>query len=267
MKRFGCIEMQNCQPYCQTMSIAFAYNAHGTLGSVSAWARGGSFWSGFASGAVASFVSTSTGIMTAELPKVWQVSCMVAAGGLSGGVTSTMAGGDFWDGVCNGLICAGLNHAMHLACESLVGPDDPPENCEKTAWDLNGDGKLSKIEADHWWQTGRGKPISVDNSKIDWGNLVIPDGCKIGDLFPIETSDSYRVFPLETAMTYGGTSFEVIDINEVKVVDQLYHYDLRPWNSFENGIRNVATWLGMPLPSSVGVNYMIYYEHPNVIIK
>ena len=24
MKRFGCIGMQNCQPYCQTMSIAFA---------------------------------------------------------------------------------------------------------------------------------------------------------------------------------------------------------------------------------------------------
>ncbi len=128
MKRFGCIGMQNCQPYCQTMSIAFAYNAHGTLGGVSTWARGGSFWSGFASGAVASFVSTSTGIMTAELPKVWQVSCMVAAGGLSGGITSSMAGGDFWDGVCNGLICAGLNHAMHLACESLVGPDDPPKS-------------------------------------------------------------------------------------------------------------------------------------------
>ena len=60
------------------MSIAFAYNAHGTLGGVSTWARGGSFWSGFASGAAASFVSTSTGIMTAELPKAWQVTCMVA---------------------------------------------------------------------------------------------------------------------------------------------------------------------------------------------
>ena len=95
----------------------FQVAAHGTLGGVSTWARGGSFWSGFASGAVASFVSTSTGIMTAELPKVWQVTCMVAAGGLSGGVTSTMAGGDFWDGVCNGLICAGLNHAMHLAAD------------------------------------------------------------------------------------------------------------------------------------------------------
>ena len=37
----------------------------------------------------------------------------IACSGLSGGVTSSMAGGDFWDGVCNGLICAGLNHAMH----------------------------------------------------------------------------------------------------------------------------------------------------------
>ena len=98
----------------------FQVAAHGTLGGVSTWARGGSFWSGFASGAVASFVSTSTGIMTAELPKAWQVSCMVAAGGLSGGVTSSMAGGDFWDGVCNGLICAGLNHAMHLAADVRV---------------------------------------------------------------------------------------------------------------------------------------------------
>lgn len=43
-----------------------------------------------------------------------QVTCMVAAGGLSGGVTASMAGGSFWEGVCNGLICAGLNHAMHV---------------------------------------------------------------------------------------------------------------------------------------------------------
>ena len=115
--------------YYQSLSITIAYDAHGTLaGAASEFRKEGTFWSGFASGAVASFVSTSTGIMTAELPKAWQVSCMVAAGGLSGGVTSTMAGGDFWDGVCNGLICAGLNHAMHLAAETMVGPDDPPDS-------------------------------------------------------------------------------------------------------------------------------------------
>lgn len=105
--------------YYQSLSITIAYDAHGTLGgAASEFRKEGTFWSGFASGAVASFVSTSTGIMTAELPKAWQVSCMVAAGGLSGGITSSMAGGDFWDGVCNGLICSGLNHALHLA----VGP-------------------------------------------------------------------------------------------------------------------------------------------------
>ena len=96
-------------------------NTH-IMGGISTEARGGKFWSGFASGAAASFVASTTGIMTDKLPKAWQVTCMVAAGGLSGGVTATMAGGYFWDGVCNGLICSGLNHAMHLAC----GPDDPP---------------------------------------------------------------------------------------------------------------------------------------------
>ncbi len=122
MKRFGCIGMQNCQPYCQTMSIAFAYNAHGTLGGVSTWARGGSFWSGFASGAVSSFVSSVTeiGCQKLHFSESWTKAALVATGSLSGGVSASMAGGDFWDGVCNGLICAGLNHAMHLAADVRV---------------------------------------------------------------------------------------------------------------------------------------------------
>ena len=120
MKRFGCIGMQNCQPYCQTMSIAFAYESHGTLGGVSTWARGGSFWSGFASGAASSFVSSVAGIACHKAPVVWAKTAMIAAGGLSGGITSSMAGGDFWDGVCNGLICAGLNHALHFVADVRV---------------------------------------------------------------------------------------------------------------------------------------------------
>ena len=102
----------------------FQVLAHGTLGGISTEARGGKFWSGFASGAVASFVSTITGVSCKEfhVPDSWTKAAMVAAGGLSGGVSASMAGGDFWEGMCNGLICSGLNHAMHLAC----GPDDPP---------------------------------------------------------------------------------------------------------------------------------------------
>ena len=112
-------------------------NTH-IMGGISTEARGGKFWSGFASGAAASFVASTTGIMTDKLPKAWQVTCMVAAGGLSGGVTATMAGGYFWDGVCNGLICSGLNHAMHLACETMEGPDDPPGSKKNNAQQLKG---------------------------------------------------------------------------------------------------------------------------------
>ena len=60
------------------------------------------------------------------LAEPWRITATIAAGGLSGGVTSTMAGGDFWDGLCNGLITAGLNHAMHLVAEGVL-PDDPPK--------------------------------------------------------------------------------------------------------------------------------------------
>ncbi len=95
--------MNTCSAYYQSVNKAFAYESHGTLGGVSTWARGGSFWSGFASGAVASFVSSATAGLCVKLgaSEAWTKSAMIAAGGLSGGVSASMAGGDFWDGVCN----------------------------------------------------------------------------------------------------------------------------------------------------------------------
>ena len=109
--------------YYQSLSITIAYDAHGTLaGAASEFRKEGTFWSGFASGAVASFMTTTADVLTQNLCEAWQVTCMVAAGTLSGGVTASMAGGSFWEGVCNGLICSGLNHALHM----IAGPDDPP---------------------------------------------------------------------------------------------------------------------------------------------
>lgn len=85
-------------------------------------------WQGFASGAVSSLVCSSIGVACAKSCSVqWQRAAMIAGGALAGGVSATIAGGNFWDGVCNGLICAGLNHAMHLTCEAMSGPDDPPK--------------------------------------------------------------------------------------------------------------------------------------------
>ena len=105
----------------------FQVVAHGTLGGYSTYARGGEFGVGFASGAVSSAISSiTTGVCGAKInSKEWTVAITVAAGALSGGITAKIAGGDFWEGVCNGLISSGLNHAMHLVAEG-GSPDDPP---------------------------------------------------------------------------------------------------------------------------------------------
>lgn len=132
-------------------------------------------------------------------------------------------------------------------------------------WDLNGDGILQKIEADNWWLNGKGTGITVDNSKIDWSGLKIPQGLSSGDRFAISTTDAFRVLPYETAATYGGTTFEVVGPSQVKVINQLYHYEYRPNVSNENIIRNIMTWLGKPLGE--GVDFMIFYNNPIIRIK
>ena len=39
---------------------------------------------------------------------------MIAGGGVSGGIGSVLGGGSFWDGLGQGLITSGFNHAAHL---------------------------------------------------------------------------------------------------------------------------------------------------------
>ncbi|MBR6441339.1 MAG: hypothetical protein IKS44_04750, partial [Bacteroidales bacterium] len=90
----------------------------------------------FASGAAASLISGAVGGVCdlKNVPAVWTKTAMIAAGGLGGGVSSLIAGGEFIDGLCNGLICAGLNHALHYVAKGVTGPDDPPrQNKNNTA--------------------------------------------------------------------------------------------------------------------------------------
>lgn len=64
---------------------------------------------------------------------------MIAAGGLSGGISSTIAGGDFWDGMRQGLITSALNHVAHL----VGGEPQQPRPKPKVKWHkMNVDKKL-----------------------------------------------------------------------------------------------------------------------------
>jgi hypothetical protein len=44
---------------------------------------------------------------------------MIASGGLSGGLSSAIAGGSFWKGVREGIITSGLNHVAHMVVDGI----------------------------------------------------------------------------------------------------------------------------------------------------
>ncbi len=131
-------------------------------------------------------------------------------------------------------------------------------------WDLNQDSILQKSEADNWWIKGSGVGVSVDNSKINWNGLRIPEDKSTWEFFGLRTTDAFLYLPRETASTYGWTSFEVIDDSTVRVIDQPYHYDYRENDSVENFLRNTATYVGSP--SEDGTDYMIHYDNPLITI-
>ncbi len=136
---------------------------------------------------------------------------------------------------------------------------------DPVSWDLNSDGRFQKDEADSWWLNGGGVDVTVDNSNIDWTGLEIPTEARVGQTFSISTTEAFFKLPYETAATYGGTSFILRGAHTVEVVDQLYHYRLRPNNSVENIARNVMTQVGRP--NGQGTDFMIRYINPLITVR
>lgn len=220
--------------------------------------EGNNFWSGVASGAFGSLGATAWGAFTGKFSN--SAVGTITFGALSGGVGSELTGGNFWQGAVVGGIVAGLNHTLHN---------------NSNRWDLNGDGKLSKTEADLWGVQNDSIDITVDNKKIDWSGLeyVLPKNIKPGDRFAISTVDAFIYLPYETAATYGGTSFIYNGKGSVTVINQAYHYEPRTNNpSMGDKVRNWATSLGYPRTMEIYnrqkfKQYNIKYKNPTFKIK
>ena len=105
---------------------------HGMKSGMMSAIEGGSFLSGFAAGAISSLVSSGVEALGTNFsgsgsfrtvdggfsPNSFGAGAgikavMIASGGLSGGISSSIAGGSFWKGVREGLITSGLNHVLH----------------------------------------------------------------------------------------------------------------------------------------------------------
>lgn len=104
---------------------AFQAGAHALSGGFVSELQGGNFWHGAAAGGISSLSGSLidlSGLQGIDLKAAHWI-----GGGLSGGVGSAIAGGNFVDGLRQGLITGGLNHAAHQIAGSFQGgPGDPP---------------------------------------------------------------------------------------------------------------------------------------------
>lgn len=96
-------------------------NLHGIAGGLISFAQGGNPISGFVAGSSSSLIGSFTthlgGGSTAT----------IFGGGLTGGIGAAITGGNFWQGMQQGLITTGLNHVLHPLTEyEDGGPGDPP---------------------------------------------------------------------------------------------------------------------------------------------
>lgn len=115
-----------------TSNMIIQAGMHGVVGGAISEIQGGKFIHGFYAGVVSSLVSSAitsfstdvNGNLTKFGKSSYYEAVVLASGGLSGGISSSIAGGDFWSGVRQGLITSGLNHLAH---QVLPGEQDPPK--------------------------------------------------------------------------------------------------------------------------------------------
>lgn len=93
----------------------FQAAAHGLAGAYMSGLQGGNPMAGFASGSLSSIVGSFVGTLGAGAAPT------LIGGALSGGVGAHFGGGNFWDGVQQGLITTALNHlAAHANERNLM---------------------------------------------------------------------------------------------------------------------------------------------------
>ncbi|GAQ16075.1 hypothetical protein MODO_3780 [Myroides odoratimimus] len=171
---------------------------HGVTSGAMSEIQGEKFITGLASGIVSSLISSGVeklGKPTSniKLNKQQLKATMLVAGGVSGGISSSIAGGDFWKGMQQGLITSGLNHVAHLITEQIeiskidsrlkekgYNPDDP-------AYDLFRD-KSSKLVNEfakkvlpEYYEAANGPELVITENLVTKGGQAL-DGQVQGSL-------------------------------------------------------------------------------------
>jgi hypothetical protein len=248
---------------------------HGYSGGVMSALEGGNFMSGFAAGAVSSIISSAiqasgtnfkgTGAVQdinrnytslnsfgkSGLHKV----VMIAAGGLSGGFSSAIAGGNFWQGVKQGIITSGLNHATNHVVEelqnggkneSMKNDDDPKKPTNK---------KITFKQAREHFLNGTGETLYTD---IQAMGVELHESDFDTDGIARINFDQEGFNGIDNALVHGSVQFERVEGSpkyaQVRFNERLncrcglYDFEQHPndygrkaWNNPKVALRNWAT--------------------------
>ncbi|MGB4958922.1 MAG: RHS repeat-associated core domain-containing protein, partial [Saprospiraceae bacterium] len=98
------------------LRAGFQAVAHGYFSGVFSEAQGGTFRNGFTGGAISSLASS--GAQSLKLGPA----ATIAVGGMSGGLSAIIGGGNVWQALRQGFIIGALNHVLHESASG--GPDD-----------------------------------------------------------------------------------------------------------------------------------------------
>ncbi|HEU4496920.1 MAG TPA: hypothetical protein VFR70_07705 [Flavobacterium sp.] len=237
--------------------------------------QGGNFWTGFASGAISSLVSSAWGGGKMEKSNTawkglggnWGHSDFgtIAFGTVSGGAGAALTGGNFWQGAATGLTVSLLNHAMH----EMGNDGDPPVK----------KGKLTFSEAKILYNFGNGLPVEVDLSTLDLSKVSMTDFGE-NNLAYIQL-DGKHYSNTDDALVHGTITLERIGkTNEVRVAYNsklngrggMYDFEMHKWSSARSiFMRNPATAAGFIINSfriiapgqisyAGGKSYPIFYS-------
>ena len=211
---------------------------------------GGDFGSGFASGAVSSLVSSgvqglgmSGGGQSNKFGQSdWYNAATIAAGGLSGGISSTIAGGNFWAGARQGLITSGLNHVAHKIAFEIGKDPDIPDLTKEFKQQLRETRKFFKNLKNLYDLSGLALgPVTNEAMRMEAFRTLTTDGGKF-DLKNLDDGNGtfgYRT--LKNGAYYKGELFRFDDFGNYNfgVAANAYGYSLK-FVQFAAGINQMT---------------------------
>ncbi|MFO7575029.1 MAG: hypothetical protein R6W67_07710 [Bacteroidales bacterium] len=132
----------------------------------------------------------------------------------------------------------------------------------------DGDGYLTLDEANYWYNSGNGQPLSADLSKINLRGVSVDDFKKVGDskyfnlLFFSNSRNDGLVYG-SIKLTYMGPTWNGKG-GIVSAEYDIYDFDLRDWNSVGNVGRNMETIIGSYV-AGLGTAYRISFYNYGLI--